>query len=437
MVVLKEDGTFLGALVVAPLRPAYMVWPAEQAKWSDFEDLSVAVLHGKNKEALAAQRHDVYVINYEGLDWLINSGTLAMLLKKKWIDTLVLDELSKMSNASKKAKRRKLLVPWLPKFARRWGLTGSPASNGLIKLFGQINVLDLGAAFGPYITYFRNKFFTPVGMYSWALKEGAEKLIYKTIANVALRFELPKSAGVPSLVENNIIVDLPPAARRAYDEIEQQMLTILDDSTVTAGTAGAVYGKCCQIAAGAVFLSPIDPITGETKAGKREWKNIHDEKLDALEELIEELQGQQLLTAYWYEHDLQKIQARFGKAIAYIGSGVSMKRALEYEAAWNAGELQYLFGHPMSMGHGLNLQGSGAHHIAWYTTPPDYELYDQFNRRLRRRGNAAKVVTAHRIVARQTVDTWNTLPSLKRKGGTQQRLFDALRVNSKSRRGGA
>jgi hypothetical protein len=428
--VLKREGLFGGALVIAPMRPATSTWPAEAADWADFNHLDVAVLHGKDKTKLVAEKHDVYVINYEGLAWLINSGHLKTLLKNKWVDTLVFDELSKMKNASNKAVRRKLLWQWLPRFSRRWGLTGSPAANGLINLFGQVNVLDLGAAFGPYITHFRNMFFTPVSEWDWALKEGAADLIYARIAPLALRMELGTGAKTPLLQTNVIKIQLPPEARAAYDEMEEQMLTILCDDVVTAGTASAVYGKCCQIATGAVFKSPIDPITGEPRgnSGPREWYNLHDEKLDALEELLDELQGQQVLVAYWYRHDLDKLLARFGKKTPYIGSGVSVKEALRIEAAWNAGDLPFVCGHPQSMGHGLNFQKSSAHHVAWYTPTPDFELYDQFCRRLCRRGNKAKTVYSHIFAAERTVETWGILPSIRRKERNQGALFSALRT---------
>lgn len=426
MTVLKRQGMFRGALVISTLRPATSTWPAEARKWDDFHELDVVVLHGRQKEQLAMERHDVYVINYEGLQWLINSGALKFLLDKKWIDVLVFDELSKMKNASKKAVRRQMLLKFLPRFSRRWGLTGSPASNGLMNLFGQVNVLDLGAAFGPYITHFRNMFFTQINEWHYVLKEGADDLIYARIAPLALRMSAEDYIKMPSVIVNDIKIELPKEARAAYDEMEDEMLTVLGDETLTAGTASAVYGKCWQIATGAVFKSMLDPVTGEPLRGVREWHNMHDEKLDALEELIDELQGQQLLCAYWFSHDLEKLMKRFGKDIPYIGSGVNAKRAKWVEDAWNAGDLPYMFGHPMSMGHGLNLQGSSAHHVAWYTQIPDFELYDQFNRRLRRSGNKAASVTIHRFIARRTVEEWAIVPSQRRKDNTQSNLFAAL-----------
>ena len=152
-----------------------------------------------------------------------------------------------------------------------------------------------------------------------------------------------------------------------------------------------------------------------------------------MEELLEEIQGQQVLVAYWFQHDLERLQARFGKKVPYIGSGVSVKKAKEYEAAWNAGEVPLMFGHPMSMAHGLNYQKSHAHHVVFFTMTPDFELYDQYIRRIRRRGNKAKQVFVHHIMARQTVDTWGILPTLRQRDKTQLSLFEALRAIVKKR----
>jgi hypothetical protein len=241
---------------------------------------------------------------------------------------------------------------------------------------------------------------------------------------------------MPGIKYSNLMIDLPDKARRLYDELEEEMVAILDDTRISAGSAGVLYSKCWQIANGALFKSLVDPITGEPltkKPGPREWLNLHDEKLSATEDLIEELQGQQLLIAYWFQHDLEKLQKLLGKNIPVIGKGVSILRARQIEADWNARKLPIILGHPQSMAHGLNFQKGGAHHIEWYSVTPDFELYDQFNRRLRRRGNPAKTVFVHHALARATVDVWAIMPTLHRKDNTQIRLFDALRKIIKSK----
>ncbi len=221
--------------------------------------------------------------------------------------------------------------------------------------------------------------------------------------------------------------DLPPKVRSLYDTMEEELVVLMESGeTLSAPSAAVVRGKLRQIAGGAVFRNVYDPVTGVPLRTKgNEWVLMHDEKLDALEDLLDELQGQQLLVAYDYQHDLERILARFGKDIPYIGGGVSKKRAIEIEAAWNAGEIPWMLGHPQSVGHGLNFQGSHAHHVAWFTLTDDYELYDQFIKRLLRSGNKAARLFVYHFVARNTVDA-AIVNNLRRKERGQQALFDAV-----------
>jgi len=424
--VLKNEGLLDGAVIVAPLRPAQMVWPAEQKKWTEFGDLDVVLLHGPRKDKLVAEKHDVYVVNYEGLAWLTGKKHLRALLKNKWVDTLVFDELSKMKHT--RTARFKTIAPWLPKFRRRWGLTGSPAANGLMNLFGEVQALDLGAAFGPYITYFRARYFLPVGDYDWRIQPGAEQLIYDRIKPLALRMDASDYLQLPKLLPPTVIkYDLPSAARKMYDELEEELVTLLmSGERLTAPTASVVRGKLRQIAGGAVLRNEYDPITGiKLRTKGDEWVLVHDEKLDALEALVDELEGTQLLVGYEYIHDLERLLKRFGKDTPYIGGGVSLKKALEIEAAWNAGEIPLLFGQPQSVGHGLNFQGSHAHHVAWFTLTDDYELYDQFIKRLLRSGNKASRLFVYHFIARNTTEE-AVAANLRRKAKGQQGLFDAI-----------
>jgi hypothetical protein len=431
--ILKQQSLLGGALIVAPLRPATQVWPAERDKWVEFQHLDMVVLHGKDKTKLVNEQHEVYVINYEGLPWLINSGHLNRLLRAKWVTHLVFDELSKMKNASKKAKRRALLEPYLPRFAARWGLTGSPSARSLMDLFGQVKALDMGGALGRYISHYRAMFFVPVNDWEWRLQPGAEKAIYQRIKNVALSMSAEDYLDMPTLNEVPLWVELPPKARKVYDMMEDELLTCIESDIIHAPTAASAYDKCRQIASGALYKNAVDPVTGEAATGKREWYLLHDGKLDALEELLEELQGQQVLIAYNYRHDYERICQRLGGKPPHIGSGVTVKQAKYYEAAWNAGELPYLLGHPQSMGHGLNLQGSNACHVAWFTLTPDFDMYDQFNRRLWRGGSKASVVTVHRLIARRTVEQWAVAPTLSRKDKGQADLFRELKRLNRER----
>lgn len=440
---LKQKKVLDKVLLVAPLRVCHSVWPKETQKWKDFGGLRVVVLHGKNKDELLKQDADVYVINPEGLEWLLDATKTKTptgktkvhvdlrRFKRFGFDTLVLDELSKFKHTN--TVRYKAMKLVLGTFARRWGLTGSPASNGLMDLFGQCYMLDTGRSLGPYVTAYRNEYFDQGrDGFSWVLKDGAEQRIYDRIKPLALRMSAEDYLDMPTLIENNIRVELPEKVRAMYDQLEEDLIAKLDEGVVVAATAAAASMKCRQVASGAIYLDPEVQALVKLPKSQRDWAELHELKLDALQELIEELQGSPILVAYDFNHTLERVKARFGKDVPYIGSGVSPKRALELEAAWNAGELPYLFGHPASMGHGLNLQDAGQH-VAWLDITWDYELYDQLIRRVRRQGNKHKRIFVHHIMAEDTVDEI-MLGSLKSKRNGQNALFDALKaVKRKSR----
>lgn len=441
--VLKKKKVFDKALIIAPLRVCHSVWPNEITKWKDFKDLTVEVLHGPKKDEALEREADIYLINPEGLDWLIQpkkektpSGKTRITVntrrfKKLGFDTLIIDELSKFKHTN--SNRFKMLKQVHHLFARRWGLTGSPASNGLMDLFGQCYILDQGRSLGQYITHYRNKFFLPhPSGFGWVLQEGADDRIYEAVEPLALRMSADDYLEMPQLVPNNIRVDLPAKVQQIYDQLEDDMLAAIDDKVITASTAGAASVKCRQIANGGIYLDPdILKLLKEPKS-KREWKNLHEMKLDVLEDLIEELAGSPLLVAYDFEHDLDRLKKRFGKDIPYIGGGVTAKRSTELEQAWNRGELPVLFGHPQSIGHGLNLQEVG-NHVCWHSLTWDFELYDQFIRRVLRQGNKHDRVFVHHIIARGTIDEV-MLGALKSKKKGQNALFDALKKLSRGRK---
>lgn len=436
--ILRQKKVATRMLVVAPLRPCYLVWPAEVKKWREFNDFRVVVLHGPDKEARLQEPADIYVINPEGLPWLFESqgagrvGNKLQRLKSLEVDTLVVDELSKFKHTS--STRFKLMKQAIHLFQRRWGLTGSPAANGLEGLFGQTYILDQGRSFGQYITHFRREFFIPSFTgYGWDLKKGGEEAIYERLKPVVLRLDAKDYIDMPAFVSlPPVWFDLPPKAQQLYDELEEQQFAKLEAQTITAVNAGVVSMKCRQVASGAVY---VDEEVAQLLEGKpRGVHKVHDVKLDLLEELLEELQGSPLLLAYEFRHDLHRIQERLGD-VPYIGAGVTDKQTQTIERDWNQGRLPLLLGHPQSMGHGLNLQGSG-NHVGWFTLPWDYELYDQTNRRVYRQGNAFSHVFVHHFAAKGTVEEvvwW----ALQGKGKRQNDLFNALKnqFTSRKRRG--
>lgn len=438
---LKQKKVLDKVLLIAPLRVCYSVWPREVEKWTDFGQLKVVVLHGPDKEAKLKEDADVYVINPEGLDWLLQAKKTKKVSAKtgkvtttvevdlrRWkslgFDTLVIDELSKFKHTT--TNRFKALKLVLNTFRRRWGLTGSPASNGLMDLFGQCYILDQGRTLGPYITHYRMKYFNPShDGFSWVLRDGAEDEIYERLSPLALRMAANDYLDMPALIENNIKVDLPDDVRRVYDQLEEDLIAKLDEKVVVASTAAAASIKCRQVANGGLYLDPEVQALVKLPKSKREWVNLHHEKIDALADLIDELQGSPLLVAYDFEHDLDRLRERLGQDVPYIGGGVSAKRSAELERAWNQGHLPVLLGHPQAMGHGLNLQEVG-HHVCWHSMTWDYELYDQFIRRVLRQGNKSKKVFVHHIMARGTIDEV-MLTALKSKRKGQNALFDALK----------
>lgn len=438
---LKQKKVLDKVLLIAPLRVCYSVWPKEVDKWSDFNGIKVVVLHGPNKDELLKVEADVYVINPEGLEWLLQvkktktptGKTKVDVDLRRWkalgFDTLVVDELSKFKHTN--TNRFKAIKLVLNTFRRRWGLTGSPASNGLLDLFGQCFILDQGRTLGPYISHYRMKYFVPShDGFSWNIREGAEQEIYERLNPLALRMAADDYLDMPTLIENNIRIDLPEPVRLVYDQLEDDLIAKLNDKVVVASNAAAASMKCRQVANGGIYIDPEVESLVKLPKSKREWVNLHTEKVDALAELIEELQGSPILVAYDFEHDLDRLKERLGQDVPYIGGGVSAKRSAELEKAWNAGHLPVLLGHPQAMAHGLNLQEVG-HHVCWHSLTWDFELYDQFIRRVLRQGNKSKKVFVHHIMARGTVDEV-VLAAVKSKRKGQNALFDALKKLRKS-----
>ena len=348
-------------------------------------------------------------------------------------DALVIDEVHQFKHQS--SQRFKALSPVLDTFRYRWGLTGSPTANGLMDLFGQCYVLDLGRTLGPYITHYRAKYFIPDAKgITWKLGAGMAPLIYGRIEPLMLRLDPSQYLDLPELVPVDVKIDLPETARRVYDELEHDLITGIENHVIVASNAGSAAIKLRQVASGGIFhTAPL--IVGQPKA-KRDFTNLHEEKTRALLELVDELQGSPLLVAYDFEHDLDRLRKAFNKKDypgAVFACDVSMKNFKAMERAWNDGEIQVLFGHPASLSMSINLQESG-NHVAWYTLIHDYMLYDQFNRRVLRSGNKHKRVFVHHLIARNTVDDLVVLPNLKRKETGQRAFFEALQNLAAQRR---
>ncbi len=416
---LRKAGLVKRMLVVAPLRVCHLVWPNEVKKWDEFADLKVIVLHGKDKNKLINEPADVHVINPEGLAWYF--AHLKPAGQHFAPEMLVVDESTMFKNT--RSLRFKLLKAKLNLFKRRYILTGTPAPNGLMDLFGQIFLLDGGAALGTFITRFRERHFFKVGNWTWVLQKGAEQAIYKAIQHLVLRLSAEDYLDLPPLIMNTVEVQLPPEARSLYRRLESDMLLELEEGAVVARNAGALSTKCRQLAGGAVYTEqlPEDYVPGVPQAEVRDWTVVHDEKLNALEELLEDLGGKPTLVAYEYDHERLRIEQHFKHTERL---GLSPAVDAKTVVRWNRGEIPWLLVQPQSVGHGLNLQGAGRV-VIWFQMTWNLELYDQLIRRVWRQGQQHRVFV-HHLVARGTVDE-DVLMALKAKTRTQNDLLEALK----------
>lgn len=410
-------------LVVTPLRPMYQTWPAEARKWDEFRDLKVGVLHGPLKgSVLNSDRYDIHVINPEGLKWLF--GVVED--PSEYWDILCIDESTKFKHTD--TDRFRFIRPMLEKFGRRYILTGSPAPNGLLDLFGQVFILDLGASLGRYITHYRQAFFDQgYDGFGWVPKYGAEQRIYDRLQPLVLRMSQEDYLKMPPIIGacgygDPLIreVELPPDAQKVYDKMERDLIAEVQEDTVTAANAAAATGKCRQIANGGLYGSaPRKDMRDEIG-----MYDVHDAKTDAVEEIVEELQGTPALIAYEYTHDRDRLLRRFGQDTPWIGGGVGAGRFMEIERLWNEGRLPVLLAQPQSVAHGLNLQATKAA-VIWHSLTWDLEVYEQFIRRVWRQGQKERVFV-HHVIAKGTIDEL-ILKMLQKKDSTQRALLNALK----------
>lgn len=391
-------------LVIAPLRVARDTWPAEIEKWDHLKMLTYSVAVGSEKDRKAAlmQPADIHIINRENVQWLIEQSGVPF-----DFDTVIIDELS--SFKSHQAKRFKALLKVRPRIRRIVGLTGTPSANGLMDLWAEFRLLDMGERLGRFIGNYRNTYFMPDNrngqiIYSYRLLPGADEAIYRRIADITISMKATDHLKMPELVMNNVTVELSDDERDRYEELRQTLVLDLPDKEITAANAAVLSGKLLQMANGAIYDED------------RQQVHIHDRKLDALEDLIEGANGKPVLVAYWFKHDLDRIRTRF--KVREIKSSADIRD-------WNNGEIPVAVIHPASAGHGLNLQ-SGGSTLVWFGLTWSLELYQQTNARLWRQGQSETVVI-HHIVAKGTVDE-HVLKALQSKEKTQDSLIAAVKA---------
>lgn len=424
------------ALVVAPLRPCYTVWPKEVKKWSFARGMKVSVLHGPDKERLLREPADIYVINPEGLKWLF---TVALKGVRNWpFDMLVVDESGKFRNPT--GKRLRLLRPRLGKFKRRVVLNGTPAPNSLMDLWAQFFIVDQGAKFGRTITAYRQQYFKKAGYMGrqWEIAgEQQKQNIYRRASNMCLVMEAQEYLDMPEIVYSERKIILPPKARQYYNEAEKELFTEIDNDAIEIKNSAVATGACRQIANGAWYHPTPDGAKPLPQA-RRPYYEIHNAKLEDLVNLSEELAGKPLLIAYDFHHDLVRIRNALMKefrvkSVPHIGAGVSPAEGEKLEALWNAGKLRWLLGHPDSISHGLNLQEGPGADIAWFAQTWDLEKYLQYVQRIYRQGFKGRCVRVHHLVAENTVDEV-MMSRVGVKAKNMQDLKDALKRYREMRR---
>ena len=391
-------------LVVAPLRVARDTWPDELRKWNHLKELTCSVVVGTVAERRRAlqQDADIYIVNRENLAWLYENSRLDF-------DMVVLDELSSFKNHQ--SKRFRAMKAMRPKVKRIVGLTGTPTGNGLMDLWAEFRILDMGERLGRYISQYRNLYFKPdkrngMVVYSYKPLPGAEEAIYHQISDITVSMKATDYLEMPELVSVAKEVRLSETEKKRYDELKKSLVLELPGGEVTSANAASLTLKLSQMANGAIYTDDKNVV------------NIHDRKLEALEDLVESANGKSVLVAYWFKHDKDRIRERM--------EARELKEPQDF-ADWNAGKIPVALIHPASAGHGLNLQKGGSI-LIWFGLTWSLELYQQTNARLWRQGQADKTVIIQHIVAKDTIDE-RILNVLKHKDGTQAALIDAVKAD--------
>ena len=390
-------------LVVAPLRVANSVWAQEAQKWSHLKALRVSVCTGPSKKRLGALQMDadIYVINRENVEWLVEHyGT-------RWpFDMVVIDESSSFKNASsKRFKAMRRVLPYTQYMAL---LTGTPSPNGLIDLWSQIYLIDFGQSLGRTMTAYKQRFFEADYMgYKFKARDGSEGSIHNLIAPFTVHMSAEDYLDLPPRIDLTIKTQMPDAALQKYKDFERTLLAELDDGDVVeAMTAAVLANKLLQYANGGLYTDD-----------KKNWSEIHSAKLDALAEILEDNAGENVLVSYNYRFDLERLQKRFPDAVVLDKQQETIDR-------WNRGEIRLLLAHPASAGHGLNIQAGGSL-IVWFGMTWSLENYLQFNARLHRQGQTKPVRIIH-LVTEDTIDE-RVLAALGNKEKSQSALLKALK----------
>lgn len=402
--ILKDKGVVRTALVVVPIRPMYTTWPREIKKWDHISGLTYSILHDKGKEAALKKKVDIYLINPEGLKWLVSQRNLPE------FDVIIVDESTKFKDSQ--TKRFKLLKSLLPGSSRRWILTGTPVPNGLQDLFGQIYILDYGKTLGRFITHFRMRYlYQNPKTGDWEPRPGAFEEVAAAVDPFCIRLKAEDHLQMPKLIQTDIEVILPPTVRKIYDTVQKEFYAMVDNFEIVAKNKASAGGKLRQVANGAVYVE------------EHKYEILHDEKIEAVRDLLEQLNGNPVILVYEFIHDRDRLKRAFPQA--QIMTGLSPKDLVKAEQLFNDGKLPILLIHAGSAA-GLNLQ-SVCHHVIWFSLTWNLEHYIQTNDRVYRQGQSSGTVHIYHVVALQTKDQ-RVAQALREKDIDQQRLLDLITV---------
>ena len=404
---LKDFGLLGKCLIIAPLTVAKDTWPKEIVKWDHLEGLTSSLIIGSKKKRLVGleAKADIYITNKENFVWLTENH--------KWdFDTVIIDELSGFKATN--TKRFKAMRKVRPKVKRMVGLTGTPAPNSLLDLWPQMYTVDMGESLGKSVTQFRGSFFYPAQsnghiVYKWALKDGAEEMIYDKIAKNAVSMRAKDHLNLPERVDNVIEVELSNKEKQQYQQLKRDFILEIANQEIMAPNAASLGNKLLQLAQGAMYTTD------------KEVLNIHEQKKEALDRIIEEANGQPVLIFYWFKFDKERLLNWYPQA-----QDISTDKI----TAWNKGEIPIMIAHPASSGHGLNLQ-AGGHIIVWYGINWSAEYYAQANARLDRQGQTESVIV-HHIITKDTEDE-RALQVVQRKITQQEALMEAVKAEMEAK----
>lgn len=411
--ILKSKGLIKRTLVIAPLRVVYNVWPKQKNDWQQFADLRVTILHGKSRvDNLHDLSHDIYCINPEGLEWLDKPEHAEWV--KQHFDVLIVDESTKFKNTG--TQRFKRLKGFIRNFKRRYILTGTFTPNGLLDLFGQVYILDEGASLGRFITHYKTKYFYPTDYmgYNLAPHAWAPEEIAKKIEPLTLVLDREGNLDMPTLLFNDILVDLPPEAAKRYSQMERDMLAEVSAGMVVAANAAVATSKCRQIANGFLF----------TNAGGGDWTDVHDAKIEAVKDLVEQLSGESVLLVYEFKPDLERLRKAFPNAVL-LTSGTATQDAKNI-SMFSSGFAQIGLGQFTSISLGIDGLQNKCRNVIMFGLTWNLQDYSQTIDRVWRQGQQADTVIVHRLIAKETVDE-RVLSVLNSKDASQSSFLSLLK----------